>query len=284
VLAIAEYVVRGALSGAIYALLAVPMSLMFVTVRTIDFAVGAYALIAAAVCWSVGGALGLAAGLAAAVACAALMAAIFLALKRLGCEDHIVYALASFGLATALASLVLWWWGTQAFVRDSFPDAWSLGGIRLAPQGVLNFALTLLLVGGLHLLIQRTSLGRMMRAAAANQTGAALAAIPVRAIQVGTYLAGGLLGGLAGLLVLYSAGLDFTAPLGLTLSGFGAAIIFGIGSPLRGFLGGLAMGIAQALAAGYASAMVAGLVPFLFVLLVLTTSRFGEEALAGGRP
>ena len=117
-----------------------------------------------------------------------------------------------------------------------------------------------------------------------DQNGAELAAIPVESIQIGAYLVGGLLGGLAGLLVLFTSGLDFTAPLGLTLSGFGAAIIFGIGSPLRGLFGGLAMGVAQALASGYTSGMVASMVPFLFILIVLSTSRFGEEEFAGGRP
>ena len=47
-----EYVVRGILAGSIYGLLALPMSLLFATVRTIDFAVGAYALLAAAVATS----------------------------------------------------------------------------------------------------------------------------------------------------------------------------------------------------------------------------------------
>ena len=283
-LILAEYALRGALAGAIYALLAVPMSLVFVTVRTIDFAIGAYALVAAAIAVAVGGTIGLAAGLAAATACAAVLALIFVVLKRLGVEDGIISALASFGLATGLGSLVLWKWGAKAFIVDSASQFLSIGGVRVDQQGVFNVAVALLLVLALHLVIQHTSLGRMMRAAAVNPVGAELAAIPVESIQIGAYLVGGLLGGLAGLLVLFTSGLDFTAPLGLTLSGFGAAIIFGIGSPLRGLFGGLAMGVAQALASGYTSGMVASMVPFLFILIVLSTSRFGEEEFAGGRP
>jgi branched-chain amino acid transport system permease protein len=123
-----------------------------------------------------------------------------------------------------------------------------------------------------------------MRAAAVNPSGAELAGIPVARIQFGTYLAGGLLGGLAGIMILYSAGLDFTASLSLTLSGFGAAIIFGIASPLRCLLGGIAMGVAEALAAGYTSGMVTAMVPFLFVLIVLSLSNIGGGAMAGDRP
>jgi branched-chain amino acid transport system permease protein len=84
--------------------------------------------------------------------------------------------------------------------------------------------------------------------------------------------------------VLYSAGLDFTSPLGLTLSGFGAAILFGIGSPVRCLFGGIAMGIAQALASGYFSEAISAMTPFLFIMIVLSVGRSGAEALAGGRP
>jgi branched-chain amino acid transport system permease protein len=282
--ALTEYVVRGVLAGSIYGLLALPMSLLFATVRSIDFAVGAYALLAAAVATSVAGPLGIVAGIAAAVAAAAAMGLIFLILKRLGCEDHIIFALASFGLAVAIASLILWHYGTQAFVRASFSQFWSLGGIRISPQGVINLGLGSLVVALLYVTLYRTDLGRMMRAAAVNPRGSELASIPVERIQFGTYLAGGLLGGVAGIMILYSAGLDFTASLSLTLSGFGAAIIFGIDSPLRCLLGGIAMGVAESLAAGYTSGMVTAMVPFLFVLIVLSMSGFGAEAAAGDRP
>ena len=260
------------------------MSLLFATAGTIDFAVGAYALLAAAVATIVAGPIGLVIGVAAATTAAAAMGIIFLVLTRTGTRDHIVFALASFGLAVAMASFILWQFGTQAFVRASFSQFWSLGGIRISPQGVINLGLGALVTLLLYLLLYWSDLGRMMRAAAANPRGAELAGIPVARIQFGTYLAGGLLGGLAGIMILYSAGLDFTASLSLTLSGFGAAIIFGVTSPLRCLLGGIAMGVAEALAAGYTSGMVTAMVPFLFVLIVLSLSNLRGGAMAGDRP
>ncbi|MGB3866975.1 MAG: branched-chain amino acid ABC transporter permease [Xanthobacteraceae bacterium] len=280
----AEYVLRGALAGSIYALLAAPMSLLFATARTIDFAIGAYALIAAAVAATVGGTVGLEAGLAAAILCSGVMALIFIALKRLGCEDGIIFALASFGLSAVIESCVLWYWGAKSFIVSYIADSWTIGGIRLDQQGLLNLLIATVVVAILHVVVRHTSLGRMMRASAVNAVGAILAAIPVEWVQVGVYLVGGVLGGLAGLLVLYSAGIDFTAPLGLTLSGFGAAIVFGIGSPSRCLFGGIAMGIAQALASGYFSEALSAMTPFLFILIVLATRPADVEALAGGRP
>jgi branched-chain amino acid transport system permease protein len=259
------------------------MSLLFATAGTVDFAIGAYALIAAAVATSVAGPLGLAAGLLSALAASAVMAAIFVLLKR-NDEEHIRVALASFGLSVAIASIVLLVWGTQPFVRPTFSTMLQVGGLRINPQGLINVAISLGLVGLIYYLLRCTSLGRMMRAAAANPLGAELAAIPVLGVQCATILVGGLLGGLAGLLILHSAGLDFTASLSLTFIGFAAAIIFGIHSPVRSLLGGLAMGVVEALSAGFTSGMVTSMIPPAFMLIVLMSGQLGSNRFAGDRP
>ena len=278
-----EYIIRGLLNGAVYGILALPMSLLFATAGTVDFAIGAYALIAAAVATSVAGPFGLAAGLLSALAASVVMAAIFVLLKR-NDEEHIRVALASFGLSVAIASIVLLVWGTQPFVRPTFSTMLQIGGLRINPQGLINVAISLGLVGLIYYLLRYTSLGRMMRAAAANPLGAELAAIPVLGVQCATILVGGLLGGLAGLLILHSAGLDFTASLSLTFIGFAAAIIFGIHSPVRSLLGGLAMGVVEALSAGFTSGMVTSMIPPAFMLIVLMTGQLGSNRFAGDRP
>jgi branched-chain amino acid transport system permease protein len=278
-----EYVIRGLLNGAVYGILALPMSLLFATAGTVDFAIGAYALIAAAVATSVAGPLGLAAGLLSALAASAVMAIIFVLLKR-NDEEPIRVALASFGLTVAIASIVLLVWGTRPFVRPTFTTMLEVGGLRINPQGLINVAISVGLVGLIYFLLRYTNLGRMMRAAAANPLGAELAAIPVLGVQCVTILAGGLLGGLAGLLILHSAGLDFTASLSLTFIGFAAAIIFGIQSPVRSLLGGLAMGVVEALSAGFTSGMVTSMIPPAFMLIVLMTGQLGSNRFAGDRP
>jgi branched-chain amino acid transport system permease protein len=278
-----EYVVRGLLNGAVYGILALPMSLLFAAAGTMDFAIGAYALLAAAVATSVPGALGLGAGVLCALTASVAMAVIFALLKR-GGEESIRVALASFGLSVAIASIVLLIWGTQPFVRSTFTTMLVIAGLRINPQGLINLAISAGLVAVIYHLLHNTNLGRMMRAAAANPAGAELAAIPVVAVQCATILAGGLLGGIAGLLIVHSAGLDFTASLSLTFIGFAAAIIFGIQSPMRSLLGGLAMGVVEALGAGYTSGAVTSMIPPLFMLLVLLSGQIGSRRFVGDRP
>jgi branched-chain amino acid transport system permease protein len=278
-----EYVFRGLLNGAVYALLALPMTLFFRAASTVDFAIGAYALLAAAVATAVPGPAGMLAGLASAVAASSVMAVFYVLLRRTS-REGIRVALTSFGLSLAISSIVLIVWGTKPFVRQTFSTMLEFGGLRVNPQGLINVAVSLALVAGTWLVLQRTQLGRMMRAAAVNAPGAELAAIPVIGVQCGTLLAGGLLGGIAGLLILHSSGLDFTASLGLTFIGFAAAIIFGIQSPLRCLAGGLAIGAAEALSAGYTSGMVTSMVPSLFMLIVLLTGQLGAGRYSGDRP
>ena len=278
-----EYIVRGLLNGAVYALLALPMSLLFATAATVDFAIGAYALVAAAVATSVAGPLGLVAAMFSALAASIVMAAIFAWLKRSG-EEGIRVALASFGLSVAIASVVLIVWGTRPFVRPTFTTFFEIASLRINPQGLINVAISLSMVLLLYYLLQRTNLGRMMRAAAANPGGAELAGIPVLGVQCATILAGGLLGGTAGLLIVHSSGMDFTASLSLTFIGFAAAIIFGIQSPVRSLLGGLAMGVIEALSSGYTTGMVTTMLPSLFMLIVLMTGQLGASRFSGDRP
>ena len=278
-----EYIFRGLLNGSVYALLALPMTLFFTTAATVDFAIGAYALLAAAVATAIPGPLGLVAGLASALVASSVMAVMYVLLKRTS-KEGIRVALASFGLSLALSSIVLIVWGTKPFVRQTFSTMFEFGALRVNPQGLINVAVALALVGATWLVLQRTQLGRMMRAAAVNAPGAELAAIPVIGVQCGTLLAGGLMGGIAGLLILHSAGMDFTASLGLTFIGFAAAIIFGIQSPLRCLAGGLAIGVIEALSAGYTSGMVTSMVPSVFMLIVLLSGQLGAGRYSGDRP
>lgn len=278
-----EYVFRGLLNGTVYALLALPMTLFFTTAATVDFAIGAYALIAAAVATAVPGPLGIAAGLASAVLASSVMAVVYVLLKRTS-KEGIRVALASFGLSLALSSIVLIVWGTKPFVRQTFTTMFDIGGLRVNPQGLLNVAISVALVVCTGVVLKRTQLGRMMRAAAVNAPGAELAAISVIGVQCGTLFAGGLLGGIAGLLILHSSGMDFTAALSLTFIGFAAAIIFGIQSPARCLAGGLAIGVIEALSAGYTTGMVTSIVPSLFMLAVLLTGQLGASRYSGDRP
>lgn len=286
-LEILEFLVRGVLLGAIYGLLAYPVSLLFVTTDSVDLAVGAYAVLAATVCMAasapMGIPLGIALGIFSAVLASLVVGTLSLAMNRGSKPDPLVMVLATFGFATVLESIVLTLYGKDPMVLQPFVNFWQMGEIRVSPQAAINLATGLVLLTALYVWLYRTSFGRDMRACAANPDGAALAGIPVQRISLATYMVGGLLAGIAGILILYTTGTSYSAGLGLIISGFGAAALFGLHSPLRGFAGGVVIGVVQALSAGYLPGGLGTAAPLLFILVVLASGRANFSHIVGGR-
>lgn len=280
---LAEYLVRGVFLGVTYSLVALPISLLFATTGSIDMAVGAYAVLAAAIAVIIGGPLGILCGVLAALVASALVAVIALRMNQPGKADHLTVVLGTFGCAIFLESLVLTRYGKDAIVLHPFDTFWSLAGIRISPQAAINISVGLVTLVLLVLVLTRTPAGRSMRASAVNPLGAMLAGIPVKAIWFATYLIGGLLAGIGGLLIMYTTGLSYNSGITLTITAFGAAILLGLGSPLHAFAGGILFGIIQALSAGYLPGAWPTAMPFIFIFLVLAFGKVNRAGIAGGR-
>ncbi|MDB5838415.1 MAG: inner-rane translocator [Herminiimonas sp.] len=278
-----ELAVRGILLGVTYGLLAFPISLIFLATDTVDLAIGAYAVLAAVTAFVIGGPLGIAAGICVATVASAITGTISGILSRRDPGNPLVIVLASFGFAVMLESTVLSGFGHDPVIRQPFDTFWNLGGIRISPQAGINVLVGTLIMFALYLLLYRSPWGRMMRASAINPRGAQLAGIPVRAVQFSTFLLTGILAGIAGVLILYTSGTDFAAGLHLTLTSFGAAILFGLQGPMRGFIGGIAIGVVESLSAGFASGGLATMIPLIFIFTVLATGKMSREGIAGGR-
>jgi branched-chain amino acid transport system permease protein len=281
--ALLEYILQGVFVGVVYGLVAFPISLLFITTDSVDLAVGAYAVAAGSIAMLVPGIGGISLGIAAAIVLSVIVGMISVKINKPNSTDPLTVVLATFGVATFIESAVLTFLGKDPMIRQPFEVFWSLGAIRISPQAVINVAIGAALLGMLYGLLYRTSFGRDMRASAVNVLGATLAGIPVRAVWFGTYVVGGLLAGIAGILILFTTGTDYSSGTGLTMSGFGAAVLFGLTSPLRGFAGGIVIGIVQAVALGYMPGGWATAAPMLFIFLMLASGRVNVAKIAGGR-
>jgi branched-chain amino acid transport system permease protein len=255
------------------------MGLFYMTVRTLDVAVGGYAALAGIVAVTVGGIAGVGAGLAVGTAMAMLVSVIYRLLVKRGIGDPITVVAATFGVGMAIDSLILWRHGKDPVIEQLFNGFWSVGGISINPQQVLNLAVGLVLVALAMAGLYATDVGRQLRASADNVLGAMLSGVPVVRLQYLTFFVQGLVASIAGVLLVYTSGLDFTSGARLTLVAFGAAILFGLRGPLHCFAGGLVLGLVEGLVGGYGSGGLTSLIPFVFVLLVLVSSP--RVALAG---
>jgi branched-chain amino acid transport system permease protein len=282
-LALIEFALRGLLLGVTYGIVALPIALLFVTTDAVDMAVGGYAVLAAATVITIPGPLGIGVAVAVAILASALTAVIALRINKPGLGDPMTGVLATYGVATFLESFVLTTKGPDPMTLQSFGKLWAIGGIRIDPQVGVNIAVGAAALAVLAVLLFRTPYGRAMRASALNPIGASLAGIPVWWVWFSTYIIGGGLAGIAGVLIVHTTGTTYNTGLPLTLSSFAAAVLFGLQGPARAFFGGVAMGLVEALSAGLLQGAWASSVPLLFIFVILASGRASKQALVGAR-
>ena len=277
-----DFILLGIAIGALYGMIALPLSLVYTTTNCVDIAVGGYAVVSGMIAASIGGLLGIAAGLGAGVALGSLMGLIFWLLDSRGNEDHITPTLASLGLVTAIASFVLWKFGADPSFHGVFSGSWHAGRVSISPQLALNLGVVGVLLLASLLVIYKTSLGRTMRACASNRADSQLVGIPIARVQLTVFALGGLLSAGAGILFVITRGVSFDYALPLSLSAFGALIVFGMRGPKTAVAGGLALGVVEGLSAGYLSSTISVVIPLAFILVILVENSaqvaIGERA------
>jgi branched-chain amino acid transport system permease protein len=278
-----EFVVRGILLGVTYGIVALPIALLFATTDSVDMAVGGYAVLAAALVLLVPGPLGIVLAIAAAILASAVTGLVALKINNPGAGDPMTCVLASYGLATFLESFVLTMRGPDPMIDQGSATWWNIAGIRIDPQFGINCAVAIICLVALWFLLFRTPYGRAMRASAVNPFGATLVGIPVWRVWFSTYLIGGALAALAGILIVKTTGITYSTGLPLTLSSFAAAVLFGLQGPSRAFLGGLVMGLIEALSSGYLHGAWGSGIPLLFIFIVLASGRASKQSLVGAR-
>ncbi|WGR92590.1 branched-chain amino acid ABC transporter permease [Bradyrhizobium sp. ISRA443] len=155
-----------------------------------------------------------------------------------------------------------------------------LGGAVISLHALLTMAMTALLVGGLWVLLHRTSFGIGMRAVAQDAQAARLMGLKVGRVLAMSWVLGALLAGAAGLLLgpMWFADVNMGDPV--ALKAFAATIIGGFGSLPGAVLGGVFVGLSEVLGASYISSAYKDLISFgimIAFLFVRPQGMFGER-------
>ena len=129
--------------------------------------------------------------------------------------------------------------------------------------------MTLLAALLLYWLLYRTKFGKAMRATADNPGLAEASGIDTNRIRTGTWIVGGILAALAGVMLGLQAEVRFDAGFRLLLPLFAAMILGGIGNPWGALIGGLTVGIAQEVSTQWINTGLKPGVPFVIVIVVL---------------
>jgi len=287
---ILQILVFGVFVGALYGIAAVGLALVFGVMRVLNVAHGELLMLGGyASFWLF--ALGrvdpfvslLIAGPALFALGLVLNAGLFRHVVRLDEERKINSSLLiGFGLALILQNVAIQLWtADERGVNTAYSGlGLQLFGIAFPYTRLGGLAAALVAIFALHLFLQRTYVGKSIRATAEDWEAAELAGVNVGRVYLLTFALGSALAGIAGTLV--SIGFTIAPSIGLTwtIKALIVVVLAGLGSIFGVFGAGILLGVIEALsvlAIGASYREVVGLVLFLLALLLRPQGLFGAR-------
>ena len=200
------------------------------------------------------------------------------AYRRLRNAPRLAPLITAIGISILLQTFAMMIWGRSPipFPQLLSPEPIVIGGAMISQTQVLLLVLAAIAMGALVLLVERTRMGRAMRAVAENPRVAGLMGVDTNRVIVATFAIGAALAAVAG--VMWGANyasITFTMGVLPGLKAFCAAVLGGIGNIYGAMVGGLLLGIIEALGAGYLGDLTGGFLGshyqdiFAFVVLIL---------------
>lgn len=209
-----------------------------------------------------------------------VMAVVFVVLDRLVYRrlrlrrsGIVMFAIASLAIAIAMRSLILIFWASSPrfYVPGIRPTTDLPFGVRIVTDQIFIFFAAIVLAALVYVLLFRTKLGKAMRAMADNPDLALVSGINVDQVVVWTWVIGGALVGIAGVMLALQAQLKPELGFVLLLPLFAATILGGIGHPQGAFVGAMIVGISQEVAVtlGFLSPGYKFSIAFVILILIL---------------
>jgi branched-chain amino acid transport system permease protein len=297
-----QELVNGVTTGALYALVALGFSMVYGVLKLLNFAHGDLYMVGAYIGFFVirwfGGAADVDIPVPLLVAimfvlAAGLVGGLGVAIERFAYRPlrnapRIAPLITAIGISFFLENSALLLFGAQYRIYNtsdfiSLSSGIQIGSVTIDSVQILVLVLGLLLMVGLRQLVNRTRLGKQMRAVAVDREAAEMLGINVNFTIAATFFIGSALAGVAGVM----AGLLFnqvTSTIGFIagLKAFTASVVGGIGSIPGAMLGGLLIGIAESFITGYISSTYTNLLVFgllIAVMLVRPSGLLGQAQL-----
>ncbi len=272
--------------GSIYALIALGYSMVYGIAKMLNFAhgdiimVGAYAGIVAVLNLGLPPVIGILFGV---VVCSILgMTIERLAYKPLRQAPSLSVLITAIGVSYLLQNLALMLFGSEQRAYPAFKNAKSFNflGVKIDSITILTLAVTAVIMIGLNLFINKTKMGKAMRAVSEDKGAAELMGISTDRTITVTFAIGSALAAIAS--AFYGATYVYILPTTGSMPGikaFTAAVLGGIGSIPGAMLGGIMLGLIEQFSKQYISTLWSNAIVFgvlIIVLLVKPTGLLGK--------
>ena len=277
-----QQIVNGISLGSIYALIALGYTMVYGIIKLINFAHGDVYMVGAYVGFFVTTYTGVGfipALIIAMASCAILgMTIEKVAYKPLRNSSRIAVLITAIGVSLLLEYVMMYFVGAQ--VR-SYPKLLSgrifnIGSIVVKTQQIYIVITALVLMFILQYTVNKTKVGKAMRAVSADKDAAQLMGIKVNDTISFTFAIGSALAGAGGVLVgVYYNSIDPLMGMMPGLKAFVAAVFGGIGSIPGAMIGGLSIGMLETLVSGYGNSMYRDAAVFAFLILILILKPSG---------
>lgn len=288
--------INGMIKGSLYAMIALGYTMVYGILGIINFSHGEVFMIGAMVAMTVTTLLvkaGLGPVLALLIATLAAMVACMitsflverLAYRPLRHAPKLAPLITAIGVSFILQALAMQFWGREHFpFPDVFPaDRINLfGNVGITMREIIIMIVSVIMMGGLFVLVNHTKLGRAMRATSENVNVTALMGVNPNRVISATFMIGAALAAVAGILFASNYGGKVHFYMGFIpgMKAFIAAVLGGIGNIPGALVGGLALGLVEAMGAGYISAEYEDVFAFVVLVVVLI---FRPSGLLGQR-
>jgi branched-chain amino acid transport system permease protein len=272
--------------GLLYVLMATGLTIIMGTMGVVNFSHGILFTFGAYFAYSIAAKFGFWAALALApVLVGGIGMVIEMGLvQRVYGKDPLYSLLLTFGLAMSLEEVVRIVWGTTGlpFSPPDFLNSFVDLKIMFYPLYRLAvFGVILLLIAALWFFLERTTMGKIVRAGIQDSVMVGILGVNTKALFTLVFGLGAFLAGLAGVLSAPMSGIMPTMGDNVVMPSFIVIILGGVGSFYGSVIGGLLLGIIVAMCIQFVPA-VAELSMYLvmaLVLLVRPRGLFGEEGL-----
>ena len=294
-----QQIINGLVLGSMYALVALGYTMVYGVLNLINFAHGEILMIGALTALSIlrllswlvpdlpGSVQMLLAVLGAIPVCIIVSILIErIAYRRLRNAPRLAPLITAIGMSILLQTLAMMIWGRNPlpFPQLLASEPFHIGQALLTPTQLVLLISAAVSMCTLVVLIEKTKLGRSMRAVAENPRVAALMGVNANRVIVITFAIGAALAAIAG--VMWAANYataQFAMGFVPGLKAFSAAVLGGIGNIYGAMLGGILLGLIESLGAGYIGELTGGVLgshyqdifAFIVLILVLTIRPSG---------